>query len=304
MSFVADLWNWLLNLLQVILSWVWEELLTYAQAHPLQTFIVVLAFIRLFGTTVQSGWKGVKFVFGRARQELEPGFYPLIPLVQTVRKTPVRSITLHLPRQRVTTADGLVYEVVANLVYRITDATKSMVQIDNVRKGLETQLTLIVQDLLRGQTRQALAERKTLEEEFAARAEAKLQRWGATVEQAGFTTIAPTVRTLRLTQLALLTAERERAVKRYLAEGLSPSLALALLGTDRHVVAHSTARYRKARRKHAAARRKLVASNRQQPTRAAKPPAAAAQSMVNGSTSTVNSTPEGTRAAGSTARST
>jgi CheY-like chemotaxis protein len=44
--------------------------------------VVAAPFVRLFGTTVQTGWKGVLFSFGRATRELEPGFHMLIPFVQ------------------------------------------------------------------------------------------------------------------------------------------------------------------------------------------------------------------------------
>src|SRR3712207_4051874 len=120
-----------------MLHWLLNWLLAYMLEHPAQVILALMVLVRMFGTTVQSGSRGVLFVFGRARKELKPGFHPLLPVVHHVRKTPVRSITLDLPRQRVTTTDGLVYDVQANLVYRIADPITSMVQVDNLRKGIE-----------------------------------------------------------------------------------------------------------------------------------------------------------------------
>src|SRR4030081_3898115 len=117
--------------------WLVDFVIAYVKEHPVQAIIFALIVIRLFGTTVQTGWKGVLFSFGRVRGELEPGFHALIPFVQRVRKNPVRSITWHLPMQRITTADGLVYDVQANMVYRIVDATKALVQIGDIRRGIE-----------------------------------------------------------------------------------------------------------------------------------------------------------------------
>lgn len=238
-------------------AWLLDYLIAYVKDNPFQALIFAVIIVRLFGTTVQTGWKGVLFSFGRVRRELEPGFHALIPFVQRVRKIPVRSITLHLPMQRITTADGLVYDVQANLVYRIVDATKALVQIGDIRKGIEAVLPIVVQDLLRAHTRGQLQDRKALDQDFTGRAEAKLQRWGATVEQAGFMTISPTSRTLRLTQLGLLTAERARVVRRFRDAGLSTELAATLLGADRKVSAHSTVRYR-ARSRRVAALRKAI----------------------------------------------
>src|SRR5207253_2049935 len=131
-------------------------------------------------------YKGVLFVFGRVRKELEPGFHPLFPVVMTARKTPVRSVTLDLPRQRLTTADGLVYDVQANIVYRVADPKLALTQIDNLRKGIEALLPLIVEDLLRGQTQATVLDFKALEAELIGRAEQALRPWGVRVEQAGF----------------------------------------------------------------------------------------------------------------------
>jgi len=297
--------------------------------------------VRLLGTTIQTGWKGVLFRFGRAVRELEPGFHALIPLVHHVRKTPVRSITLELPRQRVTTADGLVYDIEANLVYRVVEPIKAMVEIDNLRKGCEAVLTLIVQDLLRGQTRGGLLERQSLDEEFAAQAEKLLSRWGVAVEQAGFTTIAPTRETLRLTQLALLARERQLVLDCYTAEGLSPELAVGLLGSEQQLVSRAAARYHTPRPPRSWALLRVprlteapaehlftwgpvavtvkrepqpvldptpLANKRRRrfaPRRRYRPLSpAVVQSMLSGSTSTVNSTPEGALNDGSTERST
>jgi regulator of protease activity HflC (stomatin/prohibitin superfamily) len=246
--------SWLLDSLWELLEHLWQHLWD----NPVQTAIVVVVIARTFGTTIQTGWKGVLFSFGRVRKELEPGFHPLIPFVQRVRKIPTRSITMHLPMQRITTADGLVYDVQVNLVYRIVDPSKAMVQIDNIRQGCETVLPVIIQDLLGAQSRGQLQERKALDAELTVRAEAKLQRWGATVEQAGFMNIAPTSKTLRLTQLGLLARERERMWRRYRDAGLSPDLAVALLGADRKASAHSTARYRARSRQVAALKKAFL----------------------------------------------
>lgn len=240
MSYVVDLLEVLLVGVQLAIAFV----VGYATANPVATALAALALVRQFGTTVQTGSKGVLFVWGRVRKELEPGFHPLVPVMMAVRKTPVRSITLELPPQRVTTTDGLVYEVRANIVYRVADPKRALTEINNLRHGIETLLALIAADLLRGLTRGAILQVKALEAELRGQAERQLARWGVTVEQAGFTSIAPTKRTLHVTQLALRGAERERTLEALIAHGMSPMAAVALLGADRQLVGHAAARYR------------------------------------------------------------
>lgn len=240
MSYLWDLLDLLLNGLQDAFALA----AGYVRKHPVVAVFAVGALLRLLGTTVQTGSKGVLFVFGRVRKELEPGFHPLLPLVMTARTTPVRSVTLHLPRQRLTTADDLVYDVQANIVYRVADPKLALTQIDNLCNGVEAMLSLIVADLLRGLTRAAMLDFKALETELIARAEQKLRRWGVTLEHAGFENIAPTKKTLHLTQLVALSDERARVRQELITEGVSMNAAAALLGADRRLVGHATARYR------------------------------------------------------------
>jgi regulator of protease activity HflC (stomatin/prohibitin superfamily) len=240
------------------MSWVWDAVevirfvleiavafvIAYASAHPLQTALAILALLRQLGTTVQTGSKGVLFVWGHVRKELEPGFHPLVPLMMTVRKTPVRSITLELPHQRVTTADGLVYDVQPNIVYHVADPKRAVTEIDNLRHGIEAMLAVSAAELLRDLTRTEVLQVKTLEAELLVRVAKKVARWGVAVEQAGFTSIAPTKKTLHLTQLALRTAERERVLDKLSADGVPRTAAVALLGVERRLIGHATGRYR------------------------------------------------------------
>jgi hypothetical protein len=240
MSYLEELLDLLLSVLQAIFAFVAD----YARKHPGQTVLFALALLRLFGTTVQTGYKGVLFVFGRTRKELEPGFHPLLPAILAVRQIPVRSVTLELPRQRLTTSDDLVYDVQVNIVYRVADPVRALTFVDNLRHGIEAMLSLIAADLLRSQTRAAILDFKALETELSARAERSLQRWGVTVEQAGFQNIAPTKKTMHLTQLGMLTDERQRVLQELIAQGVSMNAAVALLGAERRLVSHSAARYR------------------------------------------------------------
>jgi SPFH domain / Band 7 family len=239
MSNLSDLLELLLDGLQAGLALA----ISFVKAHPVQAGLMVFAMLRLFGTTVQTGYKGVLFVFGRVRRELEPGFHPLLPLVMTARKTPVRSVTLDLAPQRLTTAEGLVYDVQATIVYRVADSKLALTQIDNLRKGIETILPLIVEELLRGQTQVGVLDGKALDAQLIARAEQKLQRWGVAVEQAGFKSIAPTKKTLRLTQLATLSNERQRVHQELVGKGVSVNSAAALLGRSHRLIGHAAARY-------------------------------------------------------------
>ncbi|MEZ6014247.1 MAG: SPFH domain-containing protein [Planctomycetota bacterium] len=193
----------------------------------------IAALLRAMGVTVESGQTGLLFTFGRAKRELEPGFHLLIPFAQTARKLPTRSRTMDLPAQRVTTYDGLVYLVDANFVYRITDVRKALIQIDDLERGMLQMLGLAVQEVVRAASGAEIGASGALDERFHLALDRRLAVWGVTVESAGFPSIRPSPRTLRITQLEKTVNER----RRQLAE-LEPLLgdrasALALVGTRR-----------------------------------------------------------------------
>jgi uncharacterized protein (TIGR03000 family) len=239
--------EWTLSLLSTLLWGTWEFLVRYARQHPVVVFLAILAIVRSFGTTVQSGYAGVLFSFGRAKKVLEPGFHPLIPVVQKVRHTPVRSVTLDLPRQRVTTGDGLVYDVHTSIVYHVEDPIRAATAIDDVKRGVGNLVPLVVHDLMREQTRQTLADRAALDHELAARTRQALERWGLAVEQAGMSSISPTRPTLRLTQLPARVAERARLFAEGQGRGVADALAVLLVAPGRAPLGRSAARYHRRR---------------------------------------------------------
>jgi regulator of protease activity HflC (stomatin/prohibitin superfamily) len=235
--------NDLLRLPLKILRAVWRLVLGYAWDHPWAVAVALYGLARAFGVVIQAGQRGVLFRWGKAVKELEPGFHWLIPLVHGVKKTPVRSVTLDLPDQKVMTADGLVYGVGVNVVYRVEDATRALTLVDHVEAGCRAAIPILVTEVLRVRDQTQLVDRRALDRELSERIHAWIARWGLVVEQAGFTTIAPDQDVLRTTQLRSRTRERAEALRRMLEAGLDAEAALVLIGTERKPAAKSSRRY-------------------------------------------------------------
>ena len=106
-----------------VLSTIWDRI---SDDLLVILFATGAGLVRAMGVTIESGQTGLLFSFGRARRTLAPGFHPLIPFLQRVRRLPTRSRTLDMPAQRVVTLEGLVYHVDANLVYRVIDVRKAL----------------------------------------------------------------------------------------------------------------------------------------------------------------------------------
>ncbi len=241
MEWVAWAIGEVLALVGALLKALYDRL----RKRPGELVVLAIAVARMFGTTVQTGWWGVLFRFGRARRVLDPGFTWLMPLLEGVKKLPGRAVTLDLPPQRVATADGLVYDAAASLVVRIHDPIAALVEVDDVMEGCRNAAALSVYEVIGTRDREAVRDRQLLDEEFNRRARARLGRWGVEVERAGFTNIAPTVRTLRITQLGALVSERAAVLRRLRDGGVTERDALALLGSERRPISHTRAHLRR-----------------------------------------------------------
>ncbi len=194
-------------------------------------FGAVAAIVRAMGAQVNTGESGVLFSFGRARKVLPPGFRPLIPFLQRVRKIPTRSRAMDLPAQRVETRSGHVYHADASLVYRITDAMKALIEIDNLSHGMRAKLMLGTQEVLREQDRASIQNTALLSAKLSATLAEQLEPWGVTVERAAFTSITPSPRTLRITQLGHRTQERRALLGALAQAGMQSDTGLCLMGT-------------------------------------------------------------------------
>jgi len=240
-----------------IWRWLWAN---YAQEIATALLLAVFAIVRAMGRTVDSGSTGLKFSFGRAVREVGPGFYPLIPFLQVIRMLPTRSRTLELPEQRVTTLDGLVYQVDVNLVYRVVDIRKALIQIDDLERGMLQVLGLAVQEVLRARSRTELYASEALDADLSHWMARQLEPWGVVVEHAGFPTIHPSAETTKVTQLEALGSERAAVFSRLRARGADGQSALALLGVSTRFVPRT--RRLAARARADAARRRIALAAR------------------------------------------
>lgn len=214
----------------------WRELLERLFVQFRDELVLILAgavaaLAQAMFYKVQTGETGLLFSFGRARRELRPGVHFLIPFVWRARKMPTRSRTLDLPFQQVVNQDGLVMFVDANLVYRVTEVRKAMIEIDQLEKGMLQMLGLGVQEVLRSTPREEFRQSGDLDRRLATNLARRLAPWGVSVEHAGFPSISPSPHTLRITQLGARVDERRRGRDLLVERGVASRRALPLIGT-------------------------------------------------------------------------
>ena len=225
--------------------------------HRYRPGTVALREIRRYQKSTELLVRKLPFMSGCPRQVLEPGFHPMIPFLQQARRVPTRSRTLDLPAQRVAIPSGHVFVADANIVYRIVDIRKALIQVEDLVRGMTQMLTLGVQEVLRAASLDQLRSGVGLDEALRANLEAKLAAWGVTVERAGFPTITPSPMTLRITQLGHQTEERQRQLLALTSQDgaartMGAHAALGTVGTRRFFRTKARARRRAAvaRREH------------------------------------------------------
>lgn len=226
------------------LSYIWDWLLAEFEQHTMLSVAALYAVFRLLGTTVHTGELGVKYTFGRVRGLAEPGFYWLFPVAMRVRIVESRSRTLDCSPQRVTTRDGLVYNMEANLVYRIIDPIKALVRIKDYQMGCATALALSVQEVVSAVANPLVSEPSYLRERLQDNLASRLERWGIEIQSVDFISVSPSQASLKITQLRTRVEENRKTLEWLRSTGLPEPLVLGLLGSRKRLVSKSGERYR------------------------------------------------------------
>ncbi|WP_151082234.1 slipin family protein [Nocardioides cynanchi] len=101
--------------------------------------VVVLAVVLLALSmrVVNQYQKGVVFRLGRVRAVREPGLTFIIPFVDKLKKVSLRIITMPVQSQGIITKDNVSIDVAGVAYFRIVDAVKAVIAIDNVAAAID-----------------------------------------------------------------------------------------------------------------------------------------------------------------------
>jgi regulator of protease activity HflC (stomatin/prohibitin superfamily) len=100
--------------------------------------VVVLALIALglAVRVVKQYERGVVFRLGRVTGSREPGLRLLIPIVDVLHRVSLRIVTMPIQSQGIITRDNVSVDVSAVAYFRVLDAVKSVVAIENVHAAI------------------------------------------------------------------------------------------------------------------------------------------------------------------------
>ncbi len=145
-------------------------------------FIVVFIVLPGF-KVVQQYEKGVIFFLGKIISVKEPGLTWIIPYFQWMRKVDFRTMTMPIPPQKIITKDNVSVDISAVAYFKVVDAIKSIVAIENVRQAIDQIAQTTVRNIVgRFQLDEVLSERDAINKEIRIVLDTHTEPWGVVVE--------------------------------------------------------------------------------------------------------------------------
>ncbi len=195
--------------------------------------VVVLAVVALLGLAlsvriVKQYERGVLFRLGRVVGVREPGLKLIVPLIDVLRRVSLRIVTMPIQSQGIITRDNVSVDVSAVAYYRVVDAVKSLVAIENVAAAInqiaQTTLRKIVGQHTLDET---LAETDRINRDIREILDVATEDWGVVVTLVELKDIQ-LPESMKRAMARQAEAEREKRAKIIAAEG--ESLAADQLG--------------------------------------------------------------------------
>ena len=94
--------------------------------------LVVIGLLALAVKVVKQYERGVVLRFGRLRKVREPGLRLIIPFADVMSRVSLRVVTMPIQSQGIITRDNVSVDISAVAYYRVVDAVKSVIAIENV----------------------------------------------------------------------------------------------------------------------------------------------------------------------------
>lgn len=181
---------------------------------------IVIALIIISGLRViQQYERGVTFRLGKVIAEKGAGFRYVIPIIDRMMKISVRIITMPIPAQKIITRDNVSIDVAAVAYYKVVDATKAVVSIENVDSAINQIAQTTVRNIV-GQFAldEILSETVKINEQVKKIIDTHTEAWGVEVTTVEIKDIQ-LPETMQRAMAKQAEAEREKRGKIIAAEG-------------------------------------------------------------------------------------
>ena len=193
------------------------EILNYGFFLPL--ILLILAFLWAAIKILREYERGVVFTLGRFTGVKGPGLIILIPFVQQIVRTDLRTIVLDVPTQDVISRDNVSVKVNAVVYFRVIDPQSAIIQVENfIQATSELAQTTLRSVLGKHELDEMLSERDKLNEDLQEILDKQTDAWGIKVANVEIKHVDIDESMVRAIALQA-EAERERRAKVINAEG-------------------------------------------------------------------------------------
>ena len=164
--------------------------------------------------------KGVIFTLGRVGNKASgPGLILLIPGIQVMRKIDMRTLVHDVPTQDVISQDNVSVKVNAVIYYRVVDAVRAVVQVENYMAATSQLAQTTLRSVLgKHDLDEMLQERDKLNKDIQAILDVQTEAWGIKVSNVEIKHVDVDSSMIRAIARQA-EAERERRSKIIIAEG-------------------------------------------------------------------------------------
>ena len=190
--------------------------------------VVALLALALAVRVIKQYEDGVLFRFGRVVGERDPGFRLIIPFVDVMHRVSLRIVTMPIQSQGIITRDNVSVDVSAVAYFKVVDAVKSVVAIENVYSAIDQIAQTTLRKVVGQHTLdQTLSETDKINLDIRAILDVTTVDWGVEVTLVELKDIQ-LPDSMKRAMARQAEAEREKRAKIINAEG--ESLAAAALG--------------------------------------------------------------------------
>ena len=127
--------------------------------------------------------RGILFRFGKFKKVMDPGWNIVIPIIDFYKKIDIRTKAVDVPEQETITKDNVSVKINAVIYYKIFDATKSVLAVENYYYAVEQLAQTTMRNIVGSVTLdELLAEREKISEEICKIIDAATDPWGVKVE--------------------------------------------------------------------------------------------------------------------------
>jgi regulator of protease activity HflC (stomatin/prohibitin superfamily) len=172
--------------------------------------------------------RGVQFRLGRLKGTRNPGLRLIIPFIDVLHRVSLRIVTMPIQSQGIITRDNVSVDVSAVAYFRVVDAVKSVIAIENVRAAIDQIAQTTLRKVVGQHTLdQTLSETDQINLDIRKILDVTTVEWGVEVTLVELKDIQ-LPDTMKRAMAKQAEAEREKRAKIINAEG--ESLAAAALG--------------------------------------------------------------------------